>query len=75
MVNSCYKPYGRTIEIGYFSGDKLLSYCAVDANPLVYNRGHQDFRCILSDKQNEKGFVLVKAVFEPLPFYELTFRF
>lgn len=62
-INSYYKPYGRTIEIGYFSGDKLLSFGAVDANPLLNHKNHQDFRCILSDKQIEKGFVLINAVF------------
>jgi hypothetical protein len=51
-INSFFKPYGRSIEIGFFSEDKLLCFGAVDANPLLEHKNHQDFRCILNDKQN-----------------------
>ena len=52
-INSFYKQYGRSIEIGFFSGDgdDLLCFGAVDANPLLEHNNHQDFRCILNDKQ------------------------
>lgn len=34
-INSFYKAYGRSIEIGYFNGDSLLCFGTVDVNPLI----------------------------------------
>lgn len=40
-INSFYKAFGRTIEVGFFNGDTLISFGAVDANPVIEKRGPQ----------------------------------
>lgn len=64
VINSFYKAHGRSIEVGYFSGDTLISFGAVDANPAIEKKGPQESRCILhQDKEKEHGYVLLRATF------------
>lgn len=64
VINSFYKAQGRIIEVGYFSGDSLVSFGSVDADPLIEGKGSEYFRIILShDKQSMHGFIHLRANF------------
>ena len=52
-INSFYKAHGRSIDVGYFDGDSLVSFGSVDANPIIFEQNKsREFRCLLNvDKQ------------------------
>ncbi len=61
--------------MGYFKADSNVCFGAFDLDLLLEHRKSQEFRCILSQKQIEKGYVLARGQFQALPFVDLTFRF
>jgi hypothetical protein len=34
-INSFYKPYGRSIEVGFFADGHLIAFGSLDANPMI----------------------------------------
>ncbi len=63
------------MEVGLFSKEELFIYGAFDANVILDHKEPQEIRCILTNKLMEKGYVLIRASFEPRPYIDFNFRF